>query len=242
MAINHRVRQVNLFGRMSQNIKKSEKGGFTMKKFKLFLAAMLLMLLGCTNENSDGNGNKGGSNDNFENCLIDYGQMGELQDREGRIVTEENLEEFLEMFADEMDFFLQGSQRSQRSVFYGNVSGYRVHNREDNANGLETTRTTTYYDFSRLGRLYIGGRSVTWTKFEDNPPVIDGRRLRFRRTENIRLRFTGEFSGQIVYCGVAFNVYECINASNDLRVLISGSVKVNGIDITGRVIRLGGGC
>jgi len=83
---------------------------------------------------------------------------------------------------------------------------------------------------------------VTWTKFEDNPPVIDGRRLRFRRTENIRLRFTGEFSGQIVYCGVAFNVYECINASNDLRVLISGSVKVNGIDITGRVIRLGGGC
>jgi len=237
MPINHRINQINIFGRMLQYIKKSEKGGFAMKKFKLFLAAILLMLSGCTN----GNGNKGGSGENYENCLIDYGQKGELQNRGGQYVTEENTEAFLEMYAEEMDFVLQETRRAQRStsIMYG-ISGYRERVREDN--GLETTRTNTYYDFSRVGKLFFGGRRVDWTVLPDNPQVIDGIKIQEGTLGvNARLKFNGEFAGEIVYCNVVAIAYSCLNGSS-INVLVSGTVKVNKIDITNRVLSFGGDC
>jgi len=222
MAINHRVNQINIFGRMLQNINKSEKGGFTMKIFKLFLAAMLLMLLGCTNGNGGGNGKE--PDGNIVNGCVEGVEIprGSLAQRGGVRVNHGNVKEFLELFEDA--FRNEGGS----SVQMPDQDGWEIWVRHglygrSEERSKELAEDVILYvkelsDFSENGRLFVGGGQVDVENAGNNQCVV------------ARFQFNGEFSGEIVYDNISLS-FE-YNDSGFVMRRTGGKATVNDIDIT----------
>jgi len=203
-SINHRVNQINIFGRMSQNIKKNEKGGFTMKIFKLFLAAILLMLLACTN----GNGNKGDDIPKFA-C---FGEIeipkGSLSSRSGGVrVNANNADKFVALFWSAFD-----SDSEELNVVHGRKEEKEI----DLPNGDEL-EIIEFFDYSENGRLFLGGGLVD-AEIGSNICVT------------AVIRFNGEFVGTLVIDNLTL-IFENFEDGFVVR-RTGGTIKVDGIDIT----------
>jgi len=205
--INHRINQINIFGRMSQNIKKSKKGGFTMKIFKLFLAAMSLMLLGCTNGNGGGNGNKGDDIPKFA-C---FGEIeipkGSLNSRSGGVrVNLNNAENFVALLGNAM-------YADNPSSVFGRKENNLI------ITPMGEWDIEEFFDYSENGRLFLGGGTVELEKDNSDDMCFSA-----------VIRFNGEFVGTLVMDNLTIN-FEYFEDRFIVR-RIGGIVKVDGIDIT----------
>jgi len=166
-----------------------------MKKFKLFLTAILLMLLGCTNGNGGGNGKEPDGNEKGD-CFAGYDQMGSLQDRGGQYVTEENMNEVITMLMTELQMafpFLEEEVNRPPEVILGNKEENRT---EEHINGQEIRAWSyEYFDFSRTdGRLFIGGGVlINETREEDEGE----QNVWLEENRCIKIKFNGMFRGEL---------------------------------------------
>ncbi|MCL1948032.1 MAG: InlB B-repeat-containing protein [Chitinivibrionia bacterium] len=197
-----------------------------------------------------GNGNYDYGADNITIKMPDVPNAtgGNLTERGGAQVNDDNVAEFFSAFIQEIEynygFFRSENEEktTKEEVKHGVKSGYRKYNEEEtrqinsNKEYLSKTEKVEYYDYSNVGVLYFGAGFGS-AKFEyKNYNSYGYIRHTYETILNGKLKFNGDFKGELVFDNFKYK-YVRENYEDEEYLRVSGSVKIGNFDFTEQYIK-----